>query len=40
MKKKTLRRKKKTSGVGPAQMKVIIKDMRERYGPMLKRLAD
>jgi antitoxin component of MazEF toxin-antitoxin module len=27
-------------GVGPEQMKQILKDLRKRYGPMLKRLAD
>lgn len=27
-------------GVGPERMKGIIKDIRKRYGPMLKRLAD
>jgi antitoxin component of MazEF toxin-antitoxin module len=27
-------------GVGPERMKVIIKEIRKRYGPMLKRLAD
>ncbi|MCC2642736.1 MAG: hypothetical protein K0S45_3149 [Nitrospira sp.] len=27
-------------GVGPERMKAIIKELRERYGPMLKRLAD
>jgi len=27
-------------GVGPERMKVIIKDLRKRYGPMLKRLAE
>jgi len=27
-------------GVGPERMKMIIKDLRKRYGPMLKRLAD
>jgi antitoxin component of MazEF toxin-antitoxin module len=27
-------------GVGPDRMKGIIKDIRKRYGPMLKRLAD
>jgi antitoxin component of MazEF toxin-antitoxin module len=26
-------------GVGPERMKPIIKDLRKRYGPMLKRLA-
>ncbi|MCC6140189.1 MAG: AbrB/MazE/SpoVT family DNA-binding domain-containing protein [Nitrospira sp.] len=27
-------------GVGPERMKMVIKDIRKRYGPMLKRLAD
>ncbi|TAJ08566.1 MAG: AbrB/MazE/SpoVT family DNA-binding domain-containing protein [Nitrospirae bacterium] len=27
-------------GIGPERMKEIIKDIRKRYGPMLKRLAD
>ncbi|MEQ1793387.1 MAG: AbrB/MazE/SpoVT family DNA-binding domain-containing protein [Nitrospira sp.] len=27
-------------GVGPEPMKVVIKDIRKRYGSMLKRLAD
>jgi len=27
-------------GVGPEQMKTIIKDIRSRYGSMLKRLAE
>lgn len=27
-------------GVGPERMKPIIKEIRKRYGPMLKRLAD
>ncbi|MDZ4855827.1 MAG: AbrB/MazE/SpoVT family DNA-binding domain-containing protein [Nitrospirota bacterium] len=27
-------------GVGPKRMKVVIKEIRKRYGPMLKRLAD
>jgi antitoxin component of MazEF toxin-antitoxin module len=27
-------------GVGPERMKVAIKEIRKRYGPMLKRLAD
>jgi antitoxin component of MazEF toxin-antitoxin module len=27
-------------GVGHERMKTIIKDLRKRYGPMLKRLAD
>jgi len=27
-------------GVGPERMKGIIKDIRKKYGPMLKRLAD
>jgi death on curing protein len=27
-------------GVGPERMKVVIKEIRKRYGPMLKRLAD
>ena len=27
-------------GVGPERMKALTKDLRERYGPMLKRLAD
>jgi antitoxin component of MazEF toxin-antitoxin module len=27
-------------GVGPERMKNVIKDLRKRYGPMLKRLAD
>ncbi|BCA56612.1 AbrB family transcriptional regulator [Nitrospira sp. KM1] len=27
-------------GVGPEHMKQILKDLRKRYGPMLKRLAD
>jgi antitoxin component of MazEF toxin-antitoxin module len=27
-------------GVGPERMKAVIKDIRKRYGPMLKRLAD
>ena len=26
-------------GVGPERMKVVIKEIRKRYGPMLKRLA-
>lgn len=27
-------------GVGPERMKVVLKKIRKRYGPMLKRLAD
>ena len=27
-------------GVDPERMKVVIKEIRKRYGPMLKRLAD
>jgi antitoxin component of MazEF toxin-antitoxin module len=27
-------------GVGPERMKPVIKELRKRYGPMLKRLAD
>jgi antitoxin component of MazEF toxin-antitoxin module len=27
-------------GVGPERMKAVIKKIRKRYGPMLKRLAD
>ncbi|HJU03642.1 MAG TPA: hypothetical protein VJ692_00715 [Nitrospiraceae bacterium] len=27
-------------GVGPEQMRQVLKDLRKRYGPMLKRLAD
>jgi hypothetical protein len=27
-------------GVGPERMKSTIKELRKRYGPMLKRLAD
>ena len=27
-------------GVGPERMKIVIKEIRKRYGPMLKRLAD
>lgn len=27
-------------GVGPERMKVVLKEIRKRYGPMLKRLAD
>ena len=27
-------------GVGPERMKTAIKEIRKRYGPMLKRLAD
>ena len=27
-------------GVGPERMKTVIKEIRKRYGPMLKRLAD
>ena len=27
-------------GVGPERMKVVIKEIRKRYGPMLKRQAD
>lgn len=27
-------------GVGPERMKTVIKQIRKRYGPMLKRLAD
>ena len=27
-------------GVGPERMKVVINEIRKRYGPMLKRLAD
>ena len=27
-------------GVGPERMKAITKELRKRYGPMLKRLAD
>jgi hypothetical protein len=26
-------------GVGPSRMKVLIKELRKQYGPMLKRLA-
>jgi hypothetical protein len=40
MKKKMVRRKKKMSGVDPERMKAIVKDIRKRYGPMLKRLAN
>ena len=28
------------AGVGPERMKTVIKEIRKRYGPMLKRLAD
>ncbi len=28
------------AGVGPERMKAVIKEIRKRYGPMLKRLAD
>ena len=27
-------------GVGPERMKTVIKEIRKRYGPMLKRLAE
>jgi antitoxin component of MazEF toxin-antitoxin module len=27
-------------GVGPERMRTVIKEIRKRYGPMLKRLAD
>jgi antitoxin component of MazEF toxin-antitoxin module len=27
-------------GIGPERMKAVIKEIRKRYGPMLKRLAD
>jgi antitoxin component of MazEF toxin-antitoxin module len=27
-------------GVGPERMKTVIKEIRKRYGPMLRRLAD
>ena len=40
MKRKVLRRKKKTSGVGSERMKATIKQLRKHYGPMLKRLAE
>jgi hypothetical protein len=39
MKKKSLNSQKKTLGIGPERMKPIIKIIRKRYGPMLKRLA-
>jgi hypothetical protein len=26
-------------GVGPVRIKVVVKELRKRYGPMLKRLA-
>jgi len=40
MKKKALKHKKRASGIGPERMKTILKDIRKRYGPMLKRLAN
>jgi len=39
MKKKALKYRKQTLGVGPERMKTILKDIRKCYGPMLKRLA-
>ena len=40
MKSKKVRRKSVKVGVGAARMKAVIKEVRKRYGPMLKRLAD
>jgi hypothetical protein len=40
MKSKMVKRKKKQSSLGPPRMKAIVKEIRKRYGPMLKRLAD
>jgi len=40
MKRKVVRRRMRISRVGSERMKTTIKDLRKRYGPMLKRLAD
>jgi hypothetical protein len=39
MKIKKVRQKKAKVGVGASRMKAVIRDLRKRYGPMLKRLA-
>ena len=39
MKRKVQKRKMKVRA-GPERIKAVIKDLRKRYGPMLKRLAD
>jgi len=40
MKRKTVTRKAKQSAVGSSRMKAIVKEIRKRYGPMLKKLAN
>jgi len=40
MKAKKVRQKKVKVEVGAARMKAVIKELRKRYGPMLKRPAD
>jgi hypothetical protein len=40
MKIKRVRQKKAKIGVGSSQIKAVIKELREQYGPMLKRLAE
>jgi len=40
VKTKKVSQKKVQVGVGAARMKAVIKELRKRYGPMLKRLAD
>jgi len=39
MKRKVQKRNMKV-GIGSKRIKAVIKDLRKRYGPMLKRLAD
>jgi hypothetical protein len=40
MKAKKVRQKQVKVEVGAARMKAVIKELRKRYGPLLKRLAD
>jgi hypothetical protein len=40
MKSKMVKRKKKQSPLGSPRMKAIVNEIRKRYGPMLKRLAN
>jgi len=39
MKTKKGKQKKSNIGAGSSRMKAVIKELREQYGPMLKRLA-
>jgi hypothetical protein len=40
MKIKKASQKKTRVGVGAVRMKLVVKELRKKYGPMLKRLAD